>query len=179
MAKNKPFSKAVAEIIKDTTAKTKDGKMKKTFSRKFWNDVANAMMNDPDYEFPGVTMKDGEAVETKTKPVQAFREKIIQPIAQEAGMDQTDAKKFAEEYQFNKAQSATVYDLSMAIDIENMRCGKALRVPRQKEWVATISVRDMPESTYENPPTGVKTKKKACKQLVKRSTTPAWLKQKI
>jgi len=178
MAKSKSFSKAIAEIVQENTVKTKDGKMKKVFSRKFYNDVANAMLNDPDYEFPTVSMKDGKPVETKIKPVQAFRERIIQPIAQEAGMDQTDAKKFAEEYQFNKAQSATFYDLGMAMNVENMRCGKALRFPSQMDLVASVSLRELPDTTYVNK-NGVKTHKKKCLQLVKRSTTPAWLKQKV
>ncbi len=174
----KKFSDRLNEIIKDTTSKTKDGKMKKVFSRKFYNEVANALTNDPDYEFESVQMKAGKPETVVSKPSKAFREKLLKPIITEF-IDSADAEKYINEYQFTRSQTDVLYDLGMAINMEMMRSGKTLRFPSQKDFTASIEMREMPETIYENKQTGAKTKKKKCMQLIKHSTTPAWLKEKL
>lgn len=174
----KKFSEKLNEIIKDTTSKTKDGKMKKVFSRKFYNEVANALVNDPDYEFESVQMKGGKPEPVVSKPSKAFREKLLKPIVGEF-IDSADAEKYINEYQFTRSQTDALYDLGMAINIEMMRSGKTLRFPSQKDFIASIEMRELPESVYTNRQNGAKTKKKACMQLIKHSTTPPWLKEKL
>ena len=175
----KTFSERLNEIVKAAKANSKDGSVKTSFSRKFYDDVACAVLNDPDYEFEEVRVRNGKPTVLTIKPSKAFREKIIAPILSTMNVDNDDVKRFVDDYQFSQAQAATIYDISSAINWEYMNTGKILRLPSKPDFVGSINVRNIDESVYENKKTGVKTKRKAHKALLKRSTTPSWCKEKM
>ena len=93
MAK-KSFKERLDEIVSTAKSKSKDGKMKGTFSRRMYNEVVNAMVNDPDYIFTTVQLKGGKPEEFVMTPVKDFREKLLTPILNEVRMDSEDQKKF-------------------------------------------------------------------------------------
>ena len=175
----KPFSKRISEIIKSAKASSKDGELKSSFSRKFYDDVAGAVLNDPDYEFEGIKVRKGEAVPVKSKPSREFREKLLGPIAKGFNLDAEDAKKYIDDYEFTSAQASTIYDLMSAINWEYMNTGKILKMPATKEFAGAIQLRDVDESIYENEHLNVRVKRKKHKVLQKRSNTPAWCKESL
>lgn len=178
MAK-KTFREKLDEIVTTAKSKSKDGKLKSTFSRRMFNEVVNAMVNDPDYTFTTVQLKNGKAEEVATTPVKEFREKMLTPILNEVRMDPEDQKKFVENYEFTKGQTDAMYDVTTAAIEEYMGIGKTFRFPSTKDFSAAISIRKMGESTYTNPRTGNKTKRGAHRALVKKSSCPTWLKEKM
>lgn len=178
MAK-KSFKERLDEIVSTAKSKSKDGKMKGTFSRRMYNEVVNAMVNDPDYTFTTVQLKGGKPEEFVMTPVKDFREKLLTPILNEVRMDSEDQKKFIEGYEFTKGQTEAFYDIATASMEEYMNLGKTFRFPSTKDFSAAISVRNMPESVYTNNRTGNKTKRKAHRALVKKSSCPSWLKEKM
>lgn len=178
MAK-KSFKERLDEIVATAKSKSKDGELKTTFSRRMYNDVVNAMVNDPDYTFNTIQTKNGKVEEVASTPVKEFREKMLTPILNEVRMDAEDQKKFIENYEFTKGQTDAIYDVATASMEEYMALGKTFRFPSTKDFTAAISVRNMPESVYTNPKTGNKTKRKAHRALVKKSSCPNWLKEKM
>lgn len=178
MAK-KTFTQRLDEIMKGAKKASKDGTIKSSFSRKFYDDIAGAVMNDPDYEFDEVKMKGGEAVVVKSKPTKEFREKLFTPLMKSFNVDAEDAQKFIQDYQFTPAQASTMYNLMAAINWEYMKTGKILRLPSKEDFVGSINIREVEESVYENKKTGIKVRRKPHKVLLKRSNTPAWKKERI
>ena len=177
MAK-KAFSKRIKEIM-DGVKKTKDGKINSSFSRKFYDDVAGAVLNDPDYEFEEYKVRNGKPVATVTKPSRVFRDKVLYPIAKGFGIDDADAKKFSDDYEFTNTQAGTMYDLMAAINWEYMNSGKILRLPSKKDFVGSINITDAPADVYTNEHLGVRVKRNGHKVLQKRSNTPPWCKEKF
>lgn len=175
----KSFLDRIDEIVKTAKAASKDGELKTSFSRRFYDDVAGAIMNDPDYETKDIKVRQGKPTEIIRKPSKEFREKMFTPILNTFNVDSEDAKKFINEYEFTQAQAATMYDMMAAINWEYMKTGKILRLPSKKDFVGSINLRDVEESVYENKKTGVKTKRKAHRALLKRSNTPPWCKEKM
>lgn len=178
MAK-KSFNERLNEIVNTTVSNTKDGKMKATFSRRMYNDIVNAMVNDENYEVENVQFKGGELVVTKSTPMKEFRTKLIGPILSEIRMDPLDAEKFIKNYEFTKGQTDGFYDLACSSIMEYMKTGKSFRFPNKKDFVAAISLREMPESVYVNPNNGNKTKREGFVTLVKKSTCPVWKRHKM
>ena len=178
MAK-KTFTERLDEIVKNAKKASKDGNIKSSFSKKFYDDVAGAVMNDPEYEFDEIKMKNGEATVVKSKPTKEFREKLFTPIMKSFNVDSEDAQKFIEDYQFTPAQVSTMYGLMSAINWEYMKTGKILRLPSKEDFVGSVNIREVPETMYENKKTGVKVRREAHKVLLKRSNTPAWKKERI
>lgn len=178
MAK-KTFKERLDEIVATAKSKSKDGELKSTFSRRMFNDVVNAMVNDPEYKFTTVQFKGGKTEEVELTPSKDFREKLLTPILNEVKMDSEDQKQFIEKYEFSKSQTDSIYDVATTAMEEYMALGKTFRFPNGKDFSAAISVRDMAESVYTNPKTGNKTKRKAHRALVKKSSCPAWLKERM
>lgn len=174
----KSFTKRINDIVKAAKASSKDGTIRKSFSRKFYNDVAEAVMNDPEYEFEQVKVKGGEPIVIKTNPSRAFREKILGPVMSTFNVDADDAKKFINDYQFTQAQANTIYDLMAAVNWEYMNTGKILRFPAKPDFVGAMYLKDVPDTKKTNAKTHKTTLNKAHKVLVKKSVTPPWLKVK-
>ena len=174
----KTFSERLNEIVKAAKANSKDGSVKTSFSRKFYDDVACAVLNDPDYEFEEVRVRNGKPTVLTSNPSKAFREKIIAPILSTMNVDNDDVKRFVDDYQFSQAQAATIYDISSAINWEYMNTGKILRIPAKEDFVGSIYLKEVGETTFKNPKTGKVTKSKKHRALGKRSSTPAWCKEK-
>ena len=112
----KSFREKLNDIVSTTVEKTKDKKMKSTFSRKMYNEVVTALVNDPDYEMETVQVKKNLPTAVVTKPVRAFREKLLNPILADLKVDSEDAKKYIEcalaHKDENRDLADTFYDLS-------------------------------------------------------------------
>lgn len=175
----KTFSEKLNEIVSGVSGKTKGGKMKPTFSRKMFADVLTAMVNDSDYELETVQLKDGKPAFTKTKPVEDFRTKLITPILEKAEMDKADIEKFVDSYEFNSKQLDPMYDVFTSAMYEYMKAGKSFRMPTRKDFKASISIRNVEPSIYENAARGIKVQREAYESLVKKSSCPDWKKTLI
>lgn len=174
----KSFSERLDEIVKAAKASTKDGTVKSAFSRKFYDDVAGAVLNDPEYKFEEVKVRGGKPTKVVTTPSKNFREKMLTPLAKSFNLDETDTKKFVQDFKFSPGQAATIYDLMSAINWEYMNTGKILRIPAKEDFVGSIYLKEVGETTFKNPKTGKVTKSKKHRALGKRSSTPAWCKEK-
>ena len=175
----KTFSEALKEIVSDVSSKTKGGKMKPTFSKKMFNDVVNALVNDPDYEMTTVQLKDGKPESKVTTPVATFREKLLTPILEEVKMDRDDITKFVKDYQFSTKQTDTMYDVISSAIYEYMKAGKTFRFPTKEDFNAAISIRKVESSMYINEKRGIKIKRDAYNSLIKKSSCPLWKKTPV
>lgn len=175
----KSFNEKLKEIVESTAKKTKGGFMKPTFSRRMYTKVNTALVNDPDYTFETYQIKNGEPVKNVIKPAEELREKFLGRILADAKMDKNDIAKFVKDYEFTESQIEPLYDVATATMMEYMNAGKTFRFPSTKDFNASISIRNVEPSVYENKTRGIKVKRGAHKSLVKKSSCPAWLKQKV
>lgn len=175
----KTFYEKLNDIVGATSSKTKGGKMKPTFSKKMFGEVVNAMVNSPDYEMKVVQMKDEKPVTVVTTPVKTFREKLLQPILAEVRMDSADAAKFIENYEFSKSQTEAFYDVATCAIYEYMNTGKTFRFPSNEKFNASISLREVAPSVYENAKRNLKIEREAYQSLIKKSSCPAWKKHPV
>lgn len=175
----KSFSEKMKEITTAAIKKSKDGKIKAMYSQKAFNEVTNALVNDPKYVITIVKMKNGKYEEIKETPVHEFREKLLKPLLSEFKVDAQDQKAMIDGYQFTKAQTEGMYGLFTAAAYEYMKMGKTFKFPSTPDFNASIKLRHMPASVYENKTTKVKVKRDAYTGLVKKSSCPAWKKHKV
>lgn len=175
----KSFREKLNQIVTTTVEKTKDKKMKSTFSRKMYNEVVTALVNDPDYEMETVQVKNNVPTAVVTKPVRAFREKLLSPILADLKVDNEDAKKYIENYEFTKSQTENFYDLACSSIYEYMKIGKTFRLPSKEDFVAAISIRKMEPKLYVNTRTGKKSQREGYDSLVKKSVCPLWKRHEV
>lgn len=183
----KSFSEKMKEIKDSAVKKSKDGKIKAMYSQKAFNEVTNALVNDPNYSITTVKMKNGKYTEVVETPVREFREKLLKPLLAELKVDAQDQKSMIENYQFTKAQTEGFYGVTAAAIYEYMKMGKTYKFPSTKDFNASIKLREMPASKYESNRVDAKTGKKVAVKvkrdaytgLVKKSSCPAWKKHKI
>lgn len=173
------FSQKLKEIVEATAKKTKGGKMKPTFSRRMYTKVNTALLNDPDYEMDTIQIKNGKPEKKPVKPSLEFREKFLGRILADAKMDKVDIAKMVKDYEFTESEVETLYDVNTAAMMEFMNAGKTFRFPSTKDFNANISIKNVKPSVYENKARGIKVKRAAHKSLVKKSSCPAWLKEKV
>lgn len=172
----KTFSEKLNEIVSNVSSKTKGGKMKPTFSKKMFSDVVNALVNDDEYVMETVQLKDGKPVNVVSTPVKEFRTKLLTPILEEVKMDRADIDKFIENYEFSPKQTEAMYDVMTSAIYEYMKVGKTFRFPSKNEFTASISLRKVEPSIYENEKRGIKVQRGEYLSLIKKSSCPQWRK---
>lgn len=180
----KTVKETIAEMKKLNEEKRKKGeRVVSTFSRKGYSEMLRATLNDVDYESKKCTAvlgNDGKikSVVEISKPVKEFREKLLFNIFSET-MDKEDAKEKCKNYKFSQADIDTMYPIISDSIYNYMETGKRFTFIPKEDFVASIYLKDNPETVVTNSLTKTKTKKGAFKSLGKKSGTPSWLKTKI
>lgn len=165
---------------KDEIIKASSSSNRKTFNTQEFNELATALLNEPDYVATIAVTKNGEYAEEDTTPVKDLRKGLIGGVLKAAGHDSAEQEKFVNEYQFS---TLPLYPFVSEITEQYLRCGKALTLRPKSDLRATITLEDKKEEIKESkvPATGDvrKTKMGAYKKVKVKSTCPANLREKL
>ena len=147
---------------------------RKTFNETEFNELATAMMNEPDYTVKVATTVKGEYSEKETQPVKALRKAIIGGIMKEAGHDTAEQNKFIESYQFGKLP---LYPVVSEVIEQYMDAGKAFALQPKEDMRAVITIEPQEEEVKEvtAPKSNEVTKKRygAYRKVKVKSTCPS------
>lgn len=177
--------KEAKEALGKNIKKGKKGNKIKSFSRTDFNDMLNAMLNDPSYEMEFVKIVDGKLTSVTQPVIREFREKFITPILVEAGVPKDDAAKLAAEYHFRSNQTSMMYEFIADAIYQYMDADKKFNFPSRKDFTGSIYLKDNEEAMVERDIRDIKDhktiighkkeKRSAHKTIVKKSTCPSWL----
>lgn len=180
----KTFKETFDEIKAEVTVSDK-GKVKKTFSRKAFDDLALAYFNEVDYTVESASTKDGKMVTKTLTPVKDLR-KMVQRVLLDFGVDKQEAERILSTYQFKNVDG--VYELCSELIYKYMEADKKFAFITKPDFVGSMSLKDVGESVKEYKPISkkgedagkpFKVKTKAHKVLDKSSKCPKWLKEKF
>lgn len=169
------FAEKKEEIIKASQASNR-----KTANTQDFNELASALLNEPDYVVTVATTKNGEYAEEETTPIKDLRKSIIAPMMKQAGHDAAETEKFVNEYQFG---TLPLYGFVSEAVEQYLRAGKAFAFRPKEDFKAILTLEDKPEEVKEvkTPATGQvsKTKLGAYKKVKVKSTCPNNLRTKL
>lgn len=164
-----------AEIKKKIVEENGSGK--KTFNESYFNQIATAIMNDPEYEKVELVKKHGELVESKSTPVADLRKAIIGSVAKAAGADAAEQEKLVAEHQFG---TLPMYDYVDSTLHEYLSLGKKLPLSRKENFQGSIEFAPQDACVKEVKKPGATESKKqrqgAFIKLKAKSTCPSNLK---
>ena len=144
------FSEAKKAI--EEKYKSKDGKIRKTWNRQEFNEIATAVINDPDYTSTAYTVKGEDLVETQAKDVAGLRKVMIGSVAKATGADAAEVTKLVENHEFPTLPIAGVIGDIM---YEYLETGKAFAFPRKQDLQGSIIIESKEETTKtKNVPNG-------------------------
>lgn len=182
------MAKSVDEVIAEITAakKTdKDGNESTAynrFSKKNFNSLLKAIVNDPEYKFMTVTVKGDNTTPEGIDVTKQFRD-FLYKILVKAGVDSSDAKAiYSENFTIDSVDG--MYELLTATMYQYMAAGNKFDMIPTEDFKASLYIEDMPETKEvgesKNPFNGeslgvFETTKKAYKRLRVKSSCPAWL----
>ncbi len=187
----------VSVSVKDVIAeqKTKGIGKSNSFSRGELDQLAQAMINDEDYEVPVYVRKGDSYGIVKEKPGQKVRDTIFAPLLKTAGLDRTEVTKLAQEYQVSRsggeAMASFALHLTKAYLTER---GRKLTLPAtgEAEAIMTIVPKLVPEKSvdtnvivkgedgqYTTSPTGKTVVTKEHVKGVMTNRVPVWLKKTV
>lgn len=181
----KTFDEVFNEI-KSNVSVSKNGKVKKTFSRTDFDALLKAMLNETEYSTEYCGTKNGEMVKKTVQPVKMFRESLKR-VLMNFGVDSHDAEKIVTEYKFTNVDGW--YELMSEIIYRYMDANKKFDFPTREDFKASISIKSVEKAvgTYSaikkkgetGPAEKFKIETKSHKILEKKSKAPAWLKKKF
>lgn len=182
----KTFDEVFNEI-KESVTVSKNGKIKKTFSRSDFDKLLRAFLNETGYKTKVASTKGGELVLTEIEPIKAFRDTVITKLLVDAGLDKAEASKIASEYQFTKVDG--LYEIISEIIYQYMAAGKKFDFMPKEDFNGSLTIKDVGESVAEyssirkagdnSPAEKFKVKTKKHRVLEKKSKAPKWLKEKF
>jgi hypothetical protein len=177
------FKEAKAALAK-SIKKSKKGDKIRSFSRSDFNELLNAMLNDPKYEMETVQVVDGKLTNVKTPVVEDFRTKFIQPILTEFGVPKEDAGKIASDYRFKNSQTSVLYNFIADAVYQYIDADKKFNFPNRKDFCGSIYLKENDEAVVERDIRDIKDHKTITghkkerrmkhKTIVKKSTCPTW-----
>lgn len=168
----------------DEKISKKNGKRKGVpFSRGKFTNVAQGLLNDPDYEVEIIKTKNNEFVTESINPIKDFRKSFIEKVLVDNGVDKVKAAQAASKYNYSNKQVDALYPvISEGID-QYMRLGHTFRFMDKKDFTASISMSDVKgsEKSYRNPNKGndVVTRIDDHKVLIKKSGAPRICKHRV
>lgn len=176
------MAKSISEVfqeIKDSVAVSKSGKPLRYYSRSDFDKLAKAYFNTPDYEIEAVSMKDGKPEKKKLKPVKEFRT-FIRKVLIDFGVDKQEADRVIDNYEFRSVEG--VYELCSEL-VSMFASAKKFDFIKKDDFTGSIYIKDVEPTvtTHRDLQTKkpFKVSKKAHKVLVKKSSTPSWLKKRV
>ena len=153
---------------------------KKTFNENYFNEIATAILNDPDYEKEEVVTKKGELETVKSTPIKDLRKAIIGSVAKAAGSDAAEQEKLINEHQFGKLP---MYDYVDSTLQEYLSIGKKFQLGRKENFQGTIEfIKQAPTVKDVKRPGSEETKKQRQGEYIKlkaKSTCPDNLKEDL
>ena len=120
---------------------------KVTDNKQLFNELATAMLNDPDYEDAEMVTRKGETVESVTNPIADLRKKLIGSVAKAAGADNDEVAKLVDNHEF---PVLPIYQFTADCIEEYCGAGKAFRFGRRKDLQGTIKIVTEEECTKEH-----------------------------
>lgn len=181
----KTLDEVLKEIEEGVTV-SKNGKIKKTFSRSDFDRVLKTLMNTVDYTAEYYSTKNGEPVKTEVEIVKKMRESLKKMLAN-AGLDKQAADEFMATYQFTTVDG--FYEVFTEATYLFMNAKKKFDFPTREDFKGSISIKDVEESvgTFKSirkpgddtPPEVFQIKTGKHKVLEKKSKAPAWIKAKF
>lgn len=139
------FADKKAEILQQVVEKEKEtGKQRKTHSATAFNNLATALMNDPDYEDVCVQKVDGKPENVTSKPVADLRKVLIGSVAKSAGVDAADAAKLVETHEF---PTLPMYGYVATLLEGYLDSGKNFAFPKRDDMDVTLRMETVPETT--------------------------------
>jgi len=181
----KTFDEVFNEIKGNSTV-SKNGKVKKTFSRTDFDTLLKALVNETEYSADYCGTKNGEMVKKTVQPVKMFRESLKR-VLMNFGVDSHDAEKIVKEYKFTNVDGW--YELMSEIIYRYMEANKKFDFPTREDFKASISIKTVDEATgtysaikkkgETGPTEQFKINTKSHKILEKKSKAPSWLKKKF
>ena len=136
------FDEKIGELKKESSSTA--------FSKKTQDDVAYALINDPDYERREYRRKGDEFEVVKSYPVKDFRNGLKDLVKSEFGVDTAEADKL-DTMDLSKKVASPVGDMAGIIVKGVMKTGKTFRFSPESdsETVMGISLHEMPEKDIE------------------------------
>lgn len=180
--------------VKEVIAEQKRIGKSNNYSRSDMDQLAQAMVNDPDYEVP-VYVRKGEKFEVVTeKPGQKIRDTIFAPLLKYAGVDKADMQ-LAQDYQVSRAGGEALAGFALHLTKAYLtERGRKLALPMTSDHESTmiISVKEEAEKavdtnvivkaedgSYNTVPTGKTVITKAHTKGVMSNKSPVWLKKTV
>lgn len=172
--------KDVKDTIKKSVKITEKGKKQKNFSKSSFEEVATALLNEPNYTVEVAGEKGGKLVKTEVKPVEEFR-KAIGKILQKHGVDKQEIAAFVENGKIDKASWA--HPLVSAMIYEYIVCDKKFDFLPTEDFKASLTLDEIGTEIKEHRSlvdgSTIKVKTGAHKKLKVKSSAPKWLKEKV
>ena len=185
---SKTFKEVKEELIANVK-RGKNGNVIHSFSKTDFNELINAMINDPEYQMETVKTVDGQITDFSTPVVREVREKMLIPVLIKAGVDKADAASIAETFRYSNNQTGCLYDFIADALYQYMDAGKKFNFPNRRDFIGSIHLKDVDEEIVErdirdikDPKTitGHKKEKRGKhKTIVKKSSCPAWKRHAI
>jgi hypothetical protein len=108
---------------------------KKTFNESYFNELATALLNDPEYEKTEMVTRKGELTPISSRPIAELRKGMIGGVAKAAGADAAEQEKLIAEYQFPKLP---MYDYVDSALHEYLGLGKKFPLSRKENFQGSI-----------------------------------------
>ena len=170
------FAETKAKIVAEIEATSQ----KKTFSRAYFDTLATALMNDPEYEKIELKQKNGELVNETTTPMADLRKAVIGSVAKAAGADAAEQERLVDEHTF---PTLPLYDFVESSVREYLSLGKKFTFARQEDFSGSLETTRVPAVIKEVHKPGstekVKQRQGEHTKLKAKSTCPANLKTNI
>ena len=176
----------VLKEIEEGVSVSKNGKVKKTFSRSDFDKVLKTLMNTVDYKAEYCSTKAGEPVKSEVEIVKKIRDSFKKMLIG-AGLDKQDAETFMDTYQFTTVDG--FYEVFTEAMYLFMSSKKKFVFPTREDFQGSISIKEVEENTgvYTSirknedgtPAESFKIKTGKHKVLEKKSKAPNWLKEKF
>jgi hypothetical protein len=177
----------VFEEIKSSVSVTKNGKIKKTFSRSDFDKLLKAFLNDTGYTTTSASTKLGELVKEDIQPVKEFRDTVITKLLTDAGLEKAEAAKIAAEYEFTKVDG--LYEIISEIIYKYCEANKKFDFITKENFAGSVVLNDIEAGVGEynsikknpdgTPVEKYKVETKAHKVMKVKSKAPKWLKKKF
>lgn len=165
------------ESLAESVKLSKKGKAVKTFSKKDFEDLYAAFLNETDHTAEVISTKAGEIVRDEVKPVAEFRKMFYNTLI-DFGVDKQEAESMLNgTYQFKKAAGSYAFTSEF---LEQFLKHKDFAFMPKEDFTAKISIDSVEEVTKDFRIPGTdQTKRKTIKKhrkLKAKSSAPKWAK---
>lgn len=182
------MSKTVAEVLQEISPAVKeDGtRPKGRFSKKNFNTLMKAMLNDPEFTVKVADIKKGEVANVEEIMVTKNFRKWVQRTLEEAGFDRSESVRVLDK-EFSFPNVDGLYEFFAAALYEYINAGNQFDLLTTDDFRGSVYLKEVPETvttkSAKNVQTGedlgvFETTKKKHRELAVKSGCPDWLKSR-